>query len=182
MRKALFTTIVFVAVGTFGCLEGPMGSQGTDGTNGAQGEQGVAGTDGADGATGATGSDGAQGEQGVAGTDGADGATGATGSDGADGPGTRIVLTGILDSHGSASRLLPAEAGTITDIPVIAVYLSDDGVDWRIVSATDWWQPIDEPYTAMELVVKDLSGQLLVTISNDTDSWSEWFYKIAVIY
>lgn len=56
-------------------------------------------------------------------------------SPGEAGPGTRLVFSGSLDSQGTVVVDLPAAAGTITDPPVIACYVSEDGGnEWYILA------------------------------------------------
>ncbi len=55
---------------------------------------------------------------------------------GVPGPGTRHVVDGVANVSGIASVDLPAEAGTVTDPPVVACYISppDDGQSWFIIA------------------------------------------------
>lgn len=53
------------------------------------------------------------------------GPTGPQGPAGGSGTGTRIQLTGTLDALGNASRALPAEAGSVSDLPILACYVAN---------------------------------------------------------
>jgi collagen type VII alpha len=77
------------------------------------------------GADGATGPQGAQGPQGAAGPPGPQGAAGAV---------NRADATGVFNSSGSFTGLLPAGATAGGRVPVIACYTSSDGRTWLAVA------------------------------------------------
>ena len=59
---------------------------------------------------------------------------GPMGPAGAPGPGTRLVLNGTANGSGIASVELPADAGDLTNPPVVACYISSNGASWIIIA------------------------------------------------
>jgi hypothetical protein len=45
-----------------------------------------------------------------------------------------VVLNGTANGNGVASVALPAEAGDLTNPPVVACYISSDGSSWIIIA------------------------------------------------
>ena len=96
---------------------------------------------------------------------------------GPQGSGTRLVLSGILDTTGAADVLLPNEAGTIDDPPLVACYVSLDGVEWFVIGAGPSFQVIQ-----CLLVAGDSNNVRVLIRSSQPATYGGKQYRIVVVY
>lgn len=156
MRKLLFAALCAALVACKG-PEGPAGPAGPQGPAGSQGPQGPQGQ---------------QGPQGPAGPQGPQGPAGPTG------PGNRIDYSGQFDPDGTATRALPAEAGTISNLPALGCYLyfvSSGGIGYWVKAG----DPIDSPSSACALQQTPNDTTLTVLFTGGTGGQS---YQMIVVY
>jgi hypothetical protein len=130
------TLVILICLALFGCGVSDQGGE-IEYIEGPPGPQGEAGQDGDPGPPGQDGLDGETGPQGESGEDGQDGVDGIDGMDGAPGPGTRIVLSGTVDSTGYGSVALDTD---LEDLVSITAWVYEDDPNGRIFG-TGWYEP-----------------------------------------
>ncbi len=110
MSRATAALMLVCALTLGACqgIEGPMGPAGPEGPGGP-------------GGTGPAGPQGAQGPAGPAGPNGG---------------ANRLVLTGVLDADGRGARILPVEAGSMTQPPLLSCYVRDEGQNTWFATGT----------------------------------------------
>ncbi len=182
MKAILIVTVLILAL--VGC-EGPMGPVGAQGDQGIHGDQGLQGAQGDSGTTGEQGIHGEQGETGAQGTTGARGAqgvqgdTGTTGAIGPEGPQGEpgdnnfgwLAYSGQLSPYGSVSIDLPSEAGTLSNPPVIGVYVSSD-------PSGPYMPVVDEGVEAYWFLYS-LTSHLRISVQT---YFPGCYYRVVVIY
>ena len=111
------------------------------------------------------------------------------------GTGQVLRLTGTLDADGSASVVLPSEAGTINRLPSLACYTADSDPNLSI-SDRVWFQvaSVQLPREVGGVVVPEdeavLDNCLLETFQGDPNRLvatiegqpSGWLYQFVVVY
>lgn len=110
--------------------------------------------------------------KGADGAVGPEGPQGPAGPPGAQGTGTRITFTGVVNTQGTATALLPAAAGTVTNLPALACYISDVDQTWLVVA-------IDTNVDIACGIGAATGGQLGVTL---TGAPAGWRYAFVVVY
>lgn len=106
--------------------------------------------------------------------EGPEGPMGPPGPEGEAGPGTHITFTGQFDEDGNATVSLPAEAGTIDNLPVISCYESSDGETWGVIA--DGW---DDSDSTVCMVNENSDGSLNVVLIRGVP---DWYYFVSVVY
>lgn len=107
------------------------------------------------------------------GPEGPAGQQGPPGIEGPRGPGTRVTFSGVVDSLGAASAVLPPEAGTAQNLPLVSCYESETGVAWFVVG--DGYS-LDSTFC---VVGGDDQGPLVVVMLQGIPGWR---YFISVVY
>lgn len=105
--------------------------------------------------------------------EGPTGPEGPPGPEGEPGPGTHIAFVGQFNSSGSAVVQLPAEAGTISNPPVVTCYVSDNPNGPFLIIATDTGSGV------ICALGETSSGTLRVAI---VDAPAFWYYIVSVVY
>jgi hypothetical protein len=101
-----------------------------------------------------------------------EGPVGPQGPRGAPGEATRISYIGVLDEFGWAEVLLPPEAGTIDDPPLLSCYVADDDWYWYVIN-TDLENRI---YCLLE----EDRGRLYAVL--DAEHLAGWWYSFVIVY
>jgi hypothetical protein len=119
-----------------------------------------------------------EGPVGPTGPPGPPGATGPTGPPGPQGPqgppgeATVFRFVGVLDETGWGEVLLPEEAGTMDDPPLLICYIADD--DW-------YWYTINTDFAnEIYCVIEEENGRLYAVL--DAISLAGWRFAFLVIY
>ena len=133
--------------------------KGADGAIGPQGPLGPAGPQGIPGIPGTQGPTGPQGPPGV------QGLPGPAGPQGAAGPGTRIVLTALVNASGSAAVALPAAAGTdINRPPAMSCYMGS-------VTSSVWLSVAGSPSTTVAYCGLTFTGTFTAVLNAAPPGW-----------
>jgi len=104
------------------------------------------------------------------------GPEGPPGPTGPAGPGTPITFNGTIDANGEALVNLPAQAGTASDPPVVACYVSDQPQGpFLVVSFDSWYDPGQAEYYFEGCALgTGTSGTLAVAFFGMPPGWYYW--------
>jgi len=100
------------------------------------------------------------------------GPEGPPGPPGAPGDAARFTYVDILDETGWGEVLLPVEAGTMDDPPLLTCYIADDDWYWYVIN-TDF---ANEIYC----VIEEEAGRLYAVL--DAESLAGWWFAFVVVY
>lgn len=109
---------------------------------------------------------------GLAACEGPTGPEGPPGPPGAPGDGARLTFVGVLDDAGWGEILLPQEAGTMDDPPMLTCYIADDDWYWYVVN-TDFENEI-------YCVIEEENGRLYAVL--DAQILAGWRFALVVMY
>jgi hypothetical protein len=104
---------------------------------------------------------------------GAEGPVGPTGAKGDPGPGTRLVLSAIINASGSASVPLPAAAGTALENPPALSCYTHSGTTSSWLAVSDGYSLVS-PYCGL-----NLSGAAFTAVMvNGSPGWTALFVVV----
>lgn len=106
--------------------------------------------------------------KGDAGPMGPSGAQGPPGPTGAAGPGTRVVLTSVVNASGGAVASVPAAAASGTNLPAMSCYLNQPGTGTYLLVGLD----IDGPACGL---VRSASGTFQASMIEGVPGWNAYF-------